>query len=183
LILLALGLAAAMFFVKSAGGWTNVLRVSAVVVAIGAFAYPLYTTRPVQAMTEQRGDLQVIEQGCGMIGKHAPLVMLEHDHHDLFDDWLPQAFRSWCGADVAIMRSPVDGAALRKLAREWNAEGRSMYVAAFSPDTITTALPDAQVQQTVNAVNPRFLARTLTRRPYKYDSESFSIAVAKVPVT
>jgi hypothetical protein len=183
LILLAVGLAAAVFFVKSAGHWQTALRVGAVVVAVGAFAYPLYTTEPVQAMTEQRGWLQVIEQSCGMMGNHAALVVLEHDHKDLFDDWMPQGFRSWCGADVAIMRSPVNGNELRELARQWEAEGRTMYVAAASPDTISTALPDAQIQQTVNAVNNHFLTRTLTRRPHQYNGESFSIAVARVPTT
>jgi hypothetical protein len=183
LILLAVGLAAAVFFVKTAGRWTSALRVGAVVVAVAAFAYPLYTTKPVQAMSEQRGWLQVIDQSCGMMGKRAALVVLERDHHDLFDDWFPQTFRSFCGADVAIMRSPLNGPHLRQLAREWNAEGRSMYVAAVSPDTIKAALPDAQIQQTVNAVNPHFLARTLTRRPYQYMNEGFSMVVAKVPVT
>ena len=157
------------------------LRVIGVVIAVVAVGYPIYAVRPVQAMTEKRGYVSIVHDACDVMGPRAALVVLETPTAPLFDDWTPQAFRSWCGADTAITRGTARAVNLRRLAKAWNAQGRKLFVAAYAADTITSVLPDAVVHPTRTVTNNRFLELTLTRRPSHYKSESFSMVVAEVP--
>jgi hypothetical protein len=179
LVLLALGFAAAFAGWRRFGG---AARVVAIIFAISAVAYPLYTVVGVQAMTEQRGYLAVIDDGCAHFGKHAAVVLLERDNADLFDDWVPQALRSWCGAEVGVLRgSSATRAALLGLAHAWKADGRQLFVVATAPDVVRRTLPSVVVTQTREAVNVKFLGQTLTHRPDAYARQTFSMAIALVP--
>jgi hypothetical protein len=115
------------------------------------------------------------------MGPHPAVVVLERDTSDLIDDWTPMALRGWCGADVAVMRGTPDSAALTRLAKAWQAEGRDLYVVSAGPDVIQRALPDATVVPTREITNRYFLGRTLTHRPDRYVPESLQMAVARVP--
>jgi len=182
LLLLAVGLAAACFGIDSARRGATLWRVGAVVFAIAAVAYPLYTVRNVSSMAEDRGFLNVVEDACNKMGDKAAVVMLEHDATDLYDDWLPQTLRSFCGAEVGVARGAVTPDELRNLARAWNAQGRELFLVAKSPDVIQKLFPDAPVTATPLAVNPHFLQVTLTHRPDAYSPQQFSLSVARVPV-
>jgi hypothetical protein len=181
LILLALGLAAAWFGTDAPRRGTVAFRVVAVVIAIGAVAYPVYTVWHVRNMTEDRGFFAVIEQACHDVGNRAAVVVVEHDKADLYDDWLPQTFRGFCGAEVAAVRGTPDPAQLQQLARDWKAQGRDLYVVAKSGDVISRLFPTASIQNTTTAVNPYYLQVTLLSRPDAYSPQQFSLALARVP--
>jgi hypothetical protein len=182
LLLLALGVAAYGFYQRRAGWMGKALRVAAVVVAAVAVAYPIYTVAPVQAMSEKRGSLEVVEEACRMLGPRAAVVVLEESDRSLFDDLVPQTIRSFCGAEVAITRGHASTPdSLARLASEFGAEGRGLYVVAGEPEGIQHLLPNAQVMKTRLALDQQTIEQTLTRRPSGYMSEGFEIAVARVP--
>ena len=111
-------------------------------------------------MTEQRGFLAVVHEACTDLGPHAAVVVLERDQTDLFDDWVPQALRSSCGADVGVIRGPARTATLQGLARAWNAQGRALFVVAQKGDVVAKLLPGATVETTREGVNTKFLQST-----------------------
>lgn len=180
LVLLALGLAASMWSVRSTVRGGRAARIGAVVLAVAAVVYPAYTVFGVRAMAEQTGYLSVVDDVCHDIGPHAAVVVLEAARTDQIDDWAPQALRSWCGAEVAVTRGPAHADSLHRLAREWGAEGRPLFVVASSSDYVKKVLPDAQITSTHRAVDSKLLAPTLTHRPNKYRTQSFEVVVASV---
>jgi hypothetical protein len=180
LILLALGLAAAVAGWHRFGGAP---RVIAILFAISAIAYPVYTVIGVRSMTEQRGFLAVINEGCADFGKNAAVVVLERDNKDLFDDWVPQGLRSWCGATVGVARgtSAASAGTLVDLSRAWNAQGKQLFVVAITPDVVRRVFPGVAVATTRYAVNTKFLGQTLTHRPDAYSTQALSMSLARVP--
>jgi hypothetical protein len=180
LILLALGLAAVVAGWHRFGGAP---RVIAILFAISAIAYPVYTVIGVRSMTEQRGFLAVINEGCADFGKNAAVVVLERDNKDLFDDWVPQGLRGWCGATVGVARgtSAASAGMLVGLARAWNAQGKQLFVVAITPDVVRRVFPAVTVTTTRNAVNAKFLGQTLTHRPDAYSTQTLSLSIARVP--
>ena len=180
LVLLALGLAAAVAGWQRFGGAP---RVMAIIFAIAAVAYPIHTVIGVRSMTEQRGFLAVIDEGCADFGKHAAVVVLERDNADLFDDWVPQGLRSWCGADVGVARgmSAANASSFVALAREWKAQGRQLYVVAITPNVVRRIFPGIAVTTTRDAVNTKFLRQSLTHRPDAYSTQTLSMSIAQVP--
>jgi hypothetical protein len=183
LILLALGLAAELFAsgaqARSRAWVAPVLRVAAVAAAVVAVAYPFNALRPVSDMTEEYGFNRVIGDVCQQVGPDAAIVYLEFDDIDLYDDWAAQSLRSWCGADVSIMRGQ-DATLVRQLAQEWETQGRTLWAVGARPISITRVLPDARVIPTRVAINERLLEPTLERRPSGYTKEQLSLAVARV---
>jgi hypothetical protein len=141
----------------------------------------MYTVFGLRSMSEERGYLAVVRDACVDIGPHAAVVVLERDEKDLFDDWTPQALRSWCGAEVGVSRGPARADALRRLAIAWSAQGRRLFVVAISADTVRKVLPGATITSTREAVNTKFLRQTLTHRPDAYTRQTISMAVAQVP--
>jgi hypothetical protein len=180
LLLLALGLAAYLGNVKSTARGTCALRVGAVAVAVMAVAYPLYTLVGVRSMAEETGYLGVAKEVCDEIGPHAAVVVVESARTDAIDDWVPQALRGWCGAEVGITRGGAHADALHRLAREWTAAGRPFFVVGSSYGYMREVLPKAQINQTRSAVDTTLLAPTLTRRPDAYGSQSLTMVVARL---
>jgi hypothetical protein len=182
LVLLALGLAAAFAGMPRNRRFGAAARAGAVVFAITAVAYPMYTVVGVRSMSEQRGFLAVVDEACTDLGKHAAVVVLERDEKDLFDDAIPQTLRSWCGADVAVTRDhPARADVLRALARDWSARGQRLFVVAVSPDVVHALFPNAAIMETREGVNTKFLRQTLTHRPDAYARQALSMVVAQVP--
>jgi hypothetical protein len=132
-------------------------------------------------MAEETGYLNLVEQICDDVGPHAAVVVVESAPTDGIDDWIPQALRGWCGAEVGIARGKVSGDALRGLARDWRAQGRTLFVASSAYGFVQQTLPDATIEPTRRAVNHKLLAPTLTHRPDAYTSQSLAMMVAKVP--
>ncbi len=181
LVLLALGLAAACAGTRPRDWFGAAPRVAAILFAVLAVAYPMYTVIGLRSMSEERGFLAVVHDVCADIGGHAAVVVLERDERDLVDDWIPQALRSWCGADVGVTRGRARADALLGLARAWDEEGRRLFVVAVSPDTVRKVFPSAAITPTREAVNTKFLEQVLTHRPDAYARQSLSLFVAPVP--
>ena len=181
LILLAVGLAAFAFDLRRRDGLGTTARVVAVLIAVVAVAYPLYTVVGVQAMSEKRGFLAVVDDACRTVGPDAAVVVLEEAAHPLLDDWVPQTLRSFCGADVAISRgTSATTESLQRLAREWDARGKRLFVVSSTAEGVRAVLPNAQITATRTAFDPHTLVPTLTRRPDSYRTEGFAMVVAPV---
>jgi hypothetical protein len=181
-VLLAFGLAAFGFGWIGPGRVSRAVRVAAIALVVVAVAFPIRAVWGVRNMTEQQGYVDVVHDACRAMGdgRHA-VVVLERDELDLFDDWIPQALRGWCGADVAVMRGTPDAEVLRRLARGWEDLGTSVYVVAVSAERVRAVLPDAQLLTTREAVDARLLAPSLTHRPDAYTTQSLSMVLARVP--
>jgi hypothetical protein len=181
LILLALGLAAALWEHRWRPNLVPYVRGGAVLFAVAAVAYPIYTVLPVRAMSEQRAFLTLVNSVCDQVGDHGAILILERDYQDLYDDWLPQTFRSWCGVPVAARRGKVDTAEVKRLADQWAAEGRTLFVASKDSGVIDRLLPGSHVLTTPVVTNPWQLEATVTRRPSHYREQRLLIALAEVP--
>jgi hypothetical protein len=118
------------------------------------------------------------------MGKDAAVALLESGTSLLYT-WAPQSLRGWCNVPVAIVPKalPDRAAMLTKLAAEWKAAGRTLWVVADSTDSITNVLPAAKATETPVVLNPYFLGRTLVSRPRHYAPEEFFLALAPVPAT
>jgi len=182
LVLLGVGLASQLWRARFRDAHAVVTRVIAIAVAVAAVAYPLYTVIGVRSMSEKQGFLAVIDDGCHALGPRAAVVVVESKTAPLFDDWVPQALRGWCGAEVAISRgNAATSDSLARLASGWKARGRTLFVVAASSDAIRAVLPAAQLTATRTAVDSHMLQQTLTHRPRGYRAEAFSMVLASVP--
>jgi hypothetical protein len=181
LVLLGLGMAAYLAAVSSTARWSRFARAGGVGAAIVAVAFPVYTVVGVRSMAEETGYLGIVEQVCHDIGPHAAVVVLEASRTDGVDDWIPQALRGWCGAEVGITRGPASSDALHRLARDWRAQGRALFVASSSYGYVQQTVPDAPISPTRRAVDHKLLEPTLTHRPDAYTSQSLAVVVARIP--
>ena len=182
LILLALGFASYLWTKRQRRRWARCARIGAAVIAMVAVAFPIYTVISVRSAREQIGYLSVIRDACNTMGAHAAVVVLERDRRDLFDDWTAQAFRGWCGADVAVSTGgSSSGESLRRLAREWKTRGRRFFVVATTAEPVLALVPDAHVTQMRTVTDRKFLAQTISHRPRSYQPESFSMILATIP--
>jgi hypothetical protein len=182
LILLAFGLVAALLHHVPKSMPRVVPVVVALFIAFWGLWYPISVVKSVPNITEQRGDLLTLRNACQRLGNNAAVVVLQSPPSLLYE-WAPEPLRGWCNVPVAIMLSDVPGrdAALAKLATQWKAAGRDLWVVADSPESIHAVLPAAKVQQTPLVTNPFLLQRTLLHRPGAYTPEQLSFSLAKVP--
>ena len=130
-------------------------------------------------MTEQRGFLSPALDACQTIGDDAAVVMVGSP---ALAQAIPQALRSWCGAEVAVLPSEPDAITLERLAQEWSADGRDLWVIASRPESIQAVLPTATPTTTPLVVNNHLLEATIARRPDGYTTQGFSLSLARVPV-
>lgn len=180
LVILALGFAAALYFITRDGGVGIALRVAAVVVALAAVAWPAYTVFSVRDMSEKRGYLSVLNEACDTMGPHPAVLVVESRQDSPYDDWIPQALRGFCGADVAISRgSAVDPEPVRRMADRWAARSRNFFVVSNSTDTLRAVAPGAEIIETRRVDSSKQIERALTHRPRGYMTTSFAIALAR----
>jgi hypothetical protein len=184
LILLATGLAAVLWRVQSSPKWSNACRAVAVVIAIGAVAFPIWTVLPVRSMHEQGGYLTTVEQACHVLGPSAAVVVLQDptSASDTKAEWLPQTLRGWCGVPVAtLLLNAGTHAEIERLASGWSQLHRKLYVVATGRAPIQEAAPEAQLMPVATAVNRRLLTQTFTHRPAHYETQSFSLVIGSLP--
>jgi hypothetical protein len=185
LILLAVGLAATLWRVPRPKPWSRMAHATAVVIAVGAVAFPLYTVVPVRSMREQGGYLAVVNDACRTIGRNAVVAVVAGPamaSPDVREEWMPQTLRSWCGATVATVSLDVDArATLLRVAARSVADNRGFFVVASGPEPIRQTVPEAKITNLPTAVNRRLLAQTFTHRPGSYDVQTFPMAIATLP--
>jgi hypothetical protein len=156
-------------------------RAVAALVAIAAITVPLATSLPLRSMSEQRNFLAAVTDTCAMTGHDSAIVVLE-DPTGLVHEWIPQTLRTWCDVPVAQLpkESPDQAETLQRLADDWAAEGRELWVVAGAAQTIEDTLPGSEVVATRIARNPHFLEQTLFDRPDRYLDQAFALAMAPV---
>ena len=185
-VLLAVGLAAYLWPPPSTTRRRVTRSVVSLLLVAGSLGWPLYTVAGLQAMTEQRGYLNVVRDACAHMGPKPAVVLIDGSEDNIVDLWLPQTLRGWCGADVAILRAqgktPAETRAeLTRLADAWHAQGRRLFATADNWGVLTDALPGVPTYETPVAVNNNFLERTVTYRPRALIQESFAMLLAEVP--
>jgi hypothetical protein len=154
----------------------------AIAIGAGALAYPISTVAPLRNMTEQRGDLGIIKDACGILGAHALVVVLQSPKGS-WNGSIPQSLRGWCGTPVAVLATDdrSAGSQLARLAAKSAAAGDTLWVVAGERETVTAVLPSARIVATPVAISPYFLERTLLRRPSHHNGTQFSLTLARVP--
>jgi hypothetical protein len=180
LILLGVGLGAYTFQAGRQRVRGNLVRRLSVVLAACAVAYPLYTVAGVEAMSEKRGSLAVVDDACAYLGPHAAVVVLQTPADPLFDDWAPQTLRSFCGAEVAVTRGGATTASVQGLANAWQEQGRRLYLVASSDEIVRVLLPDPDIVLARRSTDAHTLTQTLTHRPRGYRAESLAMVIAQV---
>jgi hypothetical protein len=185
LILLALGLAAGLWRARMSQPFARSAHVVAVVIAVGAVAFPLYTLVPVRSMREQSGYLAVVNDACRTIGPDAVVAVVDGPamaSADVREEWMPQTLRSWCGATVGTVSLDDNArATLLRVAARSKAQHRDFFIVASGPVPIVNTVPEAKIRSLPTAVNRRLLAQTFSHRPRSYDEQSFSISIASLP--
>lgn len=173
--------AAIHLIAEGSGGASGRVR-KAIAIALGVYAigYPVWASRSVLQMTEERGEYAAVEAGCDLLGPRSAAVILE-DSSTFVHLNDPQTLRSFCNIPVAVMLGKPKPSVLRDLARGWKADGRELFVVSESPATIEQAFPGIGVRATPLATNRHLLNYTLLWRPSYYTSESLRFAVAPVP--
>ncbi len=154
-------------------------RSTAVVLALAAVVFPVFTIRNVSQMTEQRGLFPIVEKACKIIGPNGAVVILKENGSVVYMSD-PQTFRSFCNVPVAVLNGPPNAGMLHKLAARWKTAGKRLYVVAALPQTIRRIFPKADLQLTGTRKNPHFLEQTLTRRPTSYAPETYHLALSAV---
>lgn len=180
LILLALGLAALLWRAPLPGKWSTPSRVAAVVIAVGAVAFPVWTIVPVRSMRDQGGYEKTVTQACKVLGPNAAVVVLEGPTlaSDTREDWIPQTLRSWCGVPVGVLYLTTGTHDdLLRLATRWQQLHRKLFVVATGAAPIRQVAPEAVLTSVDTAVNRRLLTQTFTHRPAKYETESLSLVL------
>ena len=165
IVLLALGLASGVAGTHKNPRFNTAWRIAAVAFAIAAVAYPIYTIRNVRSMSEQRGYLQVIDDVCAQVGPHAAVIVLERDKTDLYDDWVPQALRSWCWR--GSRRDPRPGPYRFARRRSRQSGRRRAGRCSSSPRTPTSFSSASRTRPhpTRQAVNTKFLGTDADASP------------------
>ena len=164
-------------------------RFAAVVLAVVAFGFPLYTIHNLTQMTEQRGLFPVVTDACKLIGPNGAVVMPAEIKPPQSIAYLavPQTLRSFCNVPVVVMVGPPRPVLLRNLASEWAAKGRRLFLVSEFEQPILHEFPSAQVRPTVVGEELHLLEPTLLHRPAHYTVDRFHIAavtqlmVAAVP--
>jgi len=94
-----------------------------------------------------------------------------------------QTLRDWCGTTVAVMASNTpDRGELAHLATLWSNTNTTLWVVAAQSATIRAVLPEVSITSTRVATDAHLIEQTLLRRPSKYTTETFSLALARVPL-
>jgi hypothetical protein len=185
LILLAVGLAAALWRVQPPRPFPRIAHATAVIIAVGAVAFPLYTIVPVRSMREQGGYLAVVDNACRTIGQNAVVAVVAGPSMaspDVREEWMPQTLRSWCGATVATVSLDSNArATLLRVAARSTADNRRFFVVASGPEPIRQTVPEAKITNLPTAVNRRLLAQTFAHRPRGYDLQTFPMTIASLP--
>ncbi|GIU88833.1 MAG: hypothetical protein KatS3mg009_3348 [Acidimicrobiia bacterium] len=154
----------------------GVLRAVAPVAAAVLVAAPASSVWGVARMTEQPGYTRAIDPACGAFGPGAAVAVLQGD--GLLHEWVPQTLRSWCGAEVVVLRGRPAAESVRAVARAFGASGRALWLVATTPEDVLAVAPGVPVAMTGVVVNEHELERTLTRRPSRYVRTDFAFAYA-----
>lgn len=154
------------------------------IVAVFAIAAPINSVLHLRGITDQRGDLAVVRDACGVLPKRADVVVLASTT-SLAHHVGPQTLRTWCDHPVAILGGdPINQrTTLARLGQKSLALGHALWVVAGDGQTITNVFPGVTPTVTRTVTNPFMLEQTLLRRPAHYTGQVYVLALARVPTS
>jgi hypothetical protein len=180
IILLAIGLGALLWRTRA-----PLARVVAIVIAIGAVAFPLYTIFPVRSARDEGGYLNAVQDVCRTIGPNADIAVVLNltamTSADVREDYMPQTFRSFCGANVGTLYVGTAHTDLVALARKVAKYNKKLYLVASGRSAISMIAPEAKVIEDATVTNRRLLTQSFNHAPASYETQSFPIVVATLP--
>jgi hypothetical protein len=150
-------------------------RRTAIVGAAAVIAFPLGTTLPVARFQPYANYLPLVRQTCTTLGPNAAVLIPDGDP----DLEVMQTLRGWCDLPVARFTAPLTAAQLQEVTRAFQAEGRTPWVLAGAPATITKAGPRLAPRLIGTAVSNHEIQRTLSRPPENYMTITLTIYAAK----
>lgn len=156
------------------GGW------SALVAGAGLLAVLVPATAAGASIPRARvqaGALAAVHTLCRNAGPDAAIAVVPTSNLGII---APQTLRGFCGVPVAALNRATDPN-VGEYASEWRRDGRTLYLAAASPELATGLAPGARPVAHV-IVDDRFdPARTLTSRPRGYQPVPIEIWLYEVP--
>ena len=173
----------ACFAIAVLADWTwrrSGILASRSVLAIGAVtlvAFPLGTTIPVRAFSPESGFLAGVEATCRATGPDAALLTAANDLGS--QEWVG-ALQSWCNVPVATMTRPFSMAEIQRLAEEWQADGRKLWVIGSTSEAVTKSAPGSLPTVLARLVSPRDLEMTLNRPPQLYAPAILPVYAARI---
>jgi hypothetical protein len=145
--------------------------------AVVLVAFPLARTWPVRDLQPDAGYLAAVQSTCQVTGPKAALLTVANDFPSQEN---VGALRSWCDVPVATMNRPFTAAALRALAGQWQAEGRTLWVVGSTPALVAASAPGTAPRLVGRGSSPRELQVTLQRPPRRYQPSILAIYAAQV---
>jgi hypothetical protein len=152
-------------------------RRTAIAGAAAVIAFPLGATLPVARFQPYANYLPLVRQTCTTLGPDAAVLVPAGDP----DQELMQPLRAWCDLPVARFTAPLTVAQLRDVTTAFQAEGRTPWVLAGAPATITKAGPRLAPRLIGTAVSNREIQQTLSRPPENYMTLTLTVYAAKAP--
>lgn len=139
--------------------------------------FPIGSTLPVRSFSSQEGYLPLVEATCKRVGPHAAVLFARDDIEKLT---LLQTMRSHCGATAAQARGRLTAARITQTAAAWHARGRDLWVLGSNALLINSVAPGLHPKLVGSATSRHNLAKTLTRYPSSYATQTLTIFAARV---
>jgi hypothetical protein len=153
-------------------------RLVAVVGAVGMIVFPISTIWPVRSFDPQANFFPLVNRTCLTIGPNGAVLFASFDSEAL---QLAQTLRSWCNVPVASLINPNQGTQLAALSASFATEGKTLWILAASPVSISQASSGLKPVLIDTAVSPREIESTVDRAPAGYATLKLSVYGAKVP--
>jgi len=153
--------------------------VVAAVASIAALVPVGIATAPLRQMSPLEHQLRGVQRVCAAIGADAAVLFPATAQGGAE---YPAALASWCSIPAASMKDaqPLVAQDVRRLAEQWQAQGRTLWLVARDPKALAalpTARPPAEL---ADAVGTHDAQQTISRRPVHYDTSEVKLYGAPV---
>jgi len=158
------------------GSWRAVAgTVAAAAGAAALIVPPAAVTSPVRAFVPASGEslnLAGVKVLCAEVGPRAAVLTASSD---IVSREIVGAVRAWCRVPVATMSETFSATQIADLARQWQAEGRTLWVIGSTPSAVTTSAPHLDAHLLVAVDQLRELEKTIGRAPSHYTNVQAAI--------
>lgn len=154
----------------------------AVVGSLALIIPPAVTTWPVRSFVPGPGDGSIDLAGvkvlCSDMGRRAAVLTA---YGDFGGPEVVGALRAWCKVPVATMTTRFSAAQMDRLAAEWKAQGRTLWVIGADPSKVSAAAPGLHPTLLVTAYMPHELQLVIEKPPQKYGPVTASMYGTEAP--
>jgi hypothetical protein len=154
------------------------IRTSMGLGVLAVAVFPLIATAPVADLQSGVSSLPMIERVCAKLGPDSAVLF---PHGDSDGVWLPQTIRSWCNLPAASLGHSIPAPRLATLAKAFQDQGRTLWLAAASPASIKEVDPSLKPILAGQSFDRSSVAATLVRLPDSYQTSGLGIYVARIP--